>query len=205
MHFIAHWKSTKKHRHKWHSFVFLSFILDQIDGKFELVFFLSFQTSWFVLTEAVNYRIYIWCRMFHWKHMLVEIAASVLPMWSQYEYIDSKINPVHIKASEKKSHIIGELFKCLALAVLLSFGEQRFRISIYSQQKQKLWWNTPMPIPFTPPALNGLTVMPMRIIWHLLKNFLIAFFSLTKSNTRIRDFPMYFLRFFSRIEIILPS
>lgn len=39
MHFIAHWKSTKKHRHKWHSFVFLSFILDQIDGKFELVFF----------------------------------------------------------------------------------------------------------------------------------------------------------------------
>lgn len=187
---------------------FFSHLSDQIDGKFSFCsFFLSFSNiPWFVLTESSKLSN---------LHLMQDVSLKTYACWNRCVSSANAItiwihwfkdkSGSHKSLRKKKSHIIGELFKCLALAVLLSFGEQRFRISIYSQQKQKLWWNTPMPIQFTPPALNGLTVMPMRIIWHLLKNFLIAFFSLTKSNTRTRDFAMYFYAFFPEIEIILPS
>lgn len=188
-----------------HSFFFHLFSIKSM-GNSSSFFFLSFQTSWFVLTEAVNYRIYIWCRMFHWKHMLVEIAASVLPMRSQYEYIDSKINPVHIKASEKKSRILSANYssvwhwQCYCHSANKGFAFQ------FIVNRSKNYDEIP--------RCQYHLLLPHWTVWQSCqwelfdiywKTFWSHFFPLPNRILVPEILPCIFYAFFPEIEIILPS
>lgn len=73
------------------------------------------------------------------KHMF---ANSLQQLFPQYEYIESQINPFHIKLPRKKEknnqpkHIFCELFKFRQLA--LSTSKQRFRYSLSSMDAKNM-------------------------------------------------------------------
>lgn len=85
---------------------------------FTLLFFLVKLTI-MCSTKVVNYRIYIRFRM------LLELQAyfSYAQRFCLFEYIESQINPVHMKCTPRKQHIFSELFKFFLTPPLSSFKQ----------------------------------------------------------------------------------
>lgn len=125
------------------------------------------------------------------KTHVCRIDATAILM--QYEYMESQLNPFHIKHSREKKAYFLWIVQVSANGIVI----QQTKVSPFSivNGYEKYDW-IPDFFPFCATALKRFTAMPMRIIWHLLKNFLIAFpfFSLllNKSNSGACIFVNFF-------------